>query len=245
MIWSEPFKVLKQKEKKPISCIYLSGGTTKLRGIEHYLQQQLFIDVKKLDISQCDLKIDPDLNKHSIIIPQALSIGLRVVAGSKKISKINLRKGQFAYSHDSQMILDVVSRVVKWTSATIGLLVIGFICQYIFYTHQINKFDQAYRKKVSSVFPKLELNLSQYKNFQSLSGFIEQTLKLQIASLQSGVSSFVSGSSSSPALAALKELSQLITKDINVEFVSYEFSPGNENSGALKILGETEWTWIC
>ena len=230
----------KSQQKRPLDHIYLSGGSCKLRGIENYLSAQLSVDVKKLDIDKCDLQIEPKLKKHSIVIPQALSIGLRAVSSSKKSSKINLRKGEFAYSHDSQKILDVLSRVFKWTAAGIFLLFLGYGLQHAFYKHQITKFDQLYRKQITNLDQKLASSINQYKSFSALKTFVEQSLNLSIESTKSGVDSFMSNHSGSPALIALMILSKIIPNDLTVEFVSYEFSTANQNSGALKILGETD-----
>ena len=69
---------------KPVTTIYLSGGTSRLANIDLYLQERLNVEVKTNNLDQTELKLNPQLRDHMVIIPQSVAIGLRAVAPRKE-----------------------------------------------------------------------------------------------------------------------------------------------------------------
>ena len=90
---------LRREHKKKLAQIFISGGTTKLRGIESYLEEQLGVPISRHETTLTGLEMDDSLRQNAEVIPQALAIGLRVVSGAKnahrsiyaKVSLLTLR----------------------------------------------------------------------------------------------------------------------------------------------------------
>ena len=230
----------KSLEKRPLSKIVISGGTTKLRGFESYLEEQIHLPVVRHDLSTTDLQIDPALKEHTNTIAQAISIGLRVVAGQKKTSRINLRRDEFVYSQDSAAFLKAFSKVSLWLAAASMLMILAYSLQGFFYKVQIDKFDQSYRKAFLTIDPSMRRQISGIKSFEDLERFATNHLELQISQKRSAVENFMQVSSGSPALKALMTLSEIIPSEIKVDLVLYDYSTEEDAAGKLVIQGETD-----
>lgn len=230
----------KGKHKKNISKIYISGGTTKLRGIEEYLEEQLNVTVERHDATLTGLEMENSLGQHAEVIPQALAIGLRVVSGAKKSSQINLRKGEFAYSQDSEALLKVGAQVLSWITLGSVILLGGYLLQALFYNYQINQFEEQYRKSFLSSAPSQKQAISKISDFAQLQQYANNYLNQEITLQKTSVQQFISASEGSPALEALKELSELIPDELALEVVLYDYATQSDFSGKITLQGETD-----
>ena len=230
----------KSQEKQPLSKIIISGGTTRLNGFDHYLESQIHLPVQRVDLSTTDLKIHSDLQDYAKIIPQAISIGLRAVPGQKKTSRINLRRGEFAYSQDSTAFIKTIAKASLWLGAGSLMLIVAFALQAVFYHFQTAKFDQSYRQTLLQIDPTLKTQVNKTKSFRKLSRFATTHLQTQIADKNAAVQSFLFANTGSPPLQALLILSEIIPAELKVDLVLYDYSPTGDDTGKLIIQGETD-----
>ncbi|MBF0442026.1 MAG: pilus assembly protein PilM [Oligoflexales bacterium] len=147
------FYAYKNWDKDPIGKIFISGGTSKIRGLDHFLTQHLEIPTVHLKLDRHDLKINPDVIKSIQVVPQSLAIGLRAVTNLRKHSQINLRKGEFAYVQNYENLLKGASSIFKVITMALSLLIISYLFKFYFYTKEISELKEQYRKEFLSSFP--------------------------------------------------------------------------------------------
>ncbi len=125
-------------EGVPVEGIYLSGGTSRLPGLDRLLTDTLkqnvaYINV--LDFHFCKLD-HGEGNRH--VIPQALAIALRgVAAGSQH--DINFRKGEFSFTGDVQQLGGNMRRVIIAISVIMALALGHFTIKYYTLKRRLNK----------------------------------------------------------------------------------------------------------
>src|SRR5690606_3021903 len=107
------FYAFKTWEKSPISKLFISGGTTRIKNFDRYLESQLEIPVQLNRLDESELKINPALTQHMAIMPQSVAIGMRAVTSMKRHSQINLRQGEFAYIQNYETILRSSATAIK------------------------------------------------------------------------------------------------------------------------------------
>lgn len=227
-------------DKKPISKIYLSGGTSRLKGIENYLEDQLGVPVVKNDLTQTDLKLLPHLAENMEIIPQGIAIGLRAVSSAKRHSTINLRKGEFAYSQDYENILKFSSSFLSWAFVGLLVLVASYAGQYFFYQNQISKLQNQFKAAYLKIKPEAKSRVNKTKQFSRIRRDAIQGLQTAIDDNRIAIDDFTTAMSGSGAIIALKELSTAISKDVKVDVTLYDFVEGDEQSGKVTLKGETD-----
>lgn len=227
-------------DKKPISKIYLSGGTSRLKGIENYLEDQLGVPVVKNDLTQTDLKLLPHLAENMEIIPQGIAIGLRAVSSAKSHSTINLRKGEFAYSQDYENILKFSSSFLSWAFVGLLVLVASYAGQYFFYQNQISKLQNQFKAAYLKIKPEAKSRVNKTKQFSRIRRDAIQGLQTAIDDNRIAIDDFTTAMSGSGAIIALKELSTAISKDVKVDVTLYDFVEGDEQSGKVTLKGETD-----
>jgi len=235
------FYAFKTWEKSPLSRLYLSGGTSRIKNFDGYLQDQLEIPVQINRIDQTDLKINPSLTQHMAIMPQSVAIGMRAVGSMKRHSQINLRQGEFAYVQNYESILKGAGIAFKVVSVALLLLCISYGFKYFFYSRQIDALQQQYLKEYTAIFPSVK---SQYANgnftFQKLRTDATTKLGKEISQKRNAVATFVEENSASPALVVLKEMSEAIPKDSKVDITLYDYKTSPSVGGKLMLRGETD-----
>jgi type IV pilus assembly protein PilM len=219
------FYAFKTWEKSPLSRLYLSGGTSRIKNFDGYLQDQLEIPVQINRIDQTDLKINPSLAQHMAIMPQSVAIGMRAVGSMKRHSQINLRQGEFAYVQNYESILKGAGIAFKVVSVALLLLCFSYGFKYFVYSRQIDALQAQYLKEYTAIFPTVK---SQYASgnftFQKLRNDATTKLNKEINQKRNAVNQFVEENSASPALVVLKELSEAIPKDTRLDVTLYQYN---------------------
>lgn len=128
--------------KKPIEALYLSGGTSRLNGLDSYLSHRLKFNVSPLDVLEeafSDLS-NPDQVRP--LISTALASALRAVFPNKTI-KINFRRGIHGYKKDIEQLGGTLKRIgaLAVSAAVLGL--IYFIISYVNLSGQVGKMNKS------------------------------------------------------------------------------------------------------
>lgn len=235
------FYAFKTWEKAPLSKLFISGGTSRIKNFSRYLQDQLEIPVEVNRIDQTDLKINPQLADHMAIMPQSVAIGMRAVGSMKRHSQINLRQGEFAYVQNYESILKSATIAFKVVAVALVLLCVSYAVKYVFYQRQIDALQAQYLKEYTTIFPAVK---NQYAGgnftFQKLRGDAQAKLTKEIQHKKAAVDTFMADNSASPALLIMKSLSEVIPKDVKVDVTLYQYNTVVTGGGKLVLRGETD-----
>ena len=235
------FYAFKTWEKTPLSRLYVSGGTSRIKNFDIYLQEQLEIPAEPNRIDKTDLQINPDLAKHMAIMPQSIAIGMRAVGSAKRHSQINLRQGEFAFVQNYESILKSSAVAFRVVAAAIVLMCVSYGVKYWFYKRQIDALRAQYLKEYVQIFPSAK---SQYVagkfTFDKLRNDSVQKLQKEITLKHSAVATFIEENAASPALTLLKSLSEVIPKDVKLDVTLYQYNTLATGGGKLVMRGETD-----
>jgi type IV pilus assembly protein PilM len=232
------FYAFKSWEKTPIHTVYISGGTSVIKGMDRFLEEQLRLEVKRYDLQHSGLKISDHLVPYTAIIPQSVAIGIRTVSSVKKSSQINLRKGEFAYTESYDALIAAFGQGLKIAAVVLVMLVGSYGLKKFIYQKHIDKVREQYRTEFLAIMPD-QASLFNEADFRGVERRTKQRLETRIASMQQSIEKFKLATQSSDALIVLQNLSNAIPKTISVDVVLFDFKK-SESGGQLVLQGETE-----
>ncbi len=231
----------KTYEKSPVARLMISGGTSKIANLDQYLANRLEMEVTRLDLGVTELRMNPALQSHSAIIPQAVAIGMRSVGTSKKLSTINLRRGEFAYVQNYESLLKAAGLASKAVAFAVLLLLGSFAIKSIFYNRQISQLQQLYIKEIAAQFPDLKRKMkTENVSLSKVRTDFKTLAKKETAARRNAVDSFVRENSTTPALMALRLVSERIPKTVKVDVTTFDFVLSSDGGGKVKVKGETD-----
>jgi len=235
------FYAFKTWEKMPLTKLFISGGTSRIKNFNRYLEDQLEISCEVNRIDQSDLKINPALIDHMAIMPQSVAIGLRAVGSAKRHSQINLRQGEFAFVQNYESILKAATIAFRVVAIALVLLCVSYGVKYVFYKRQIDQLQAQYLKDFQAIFPTVKNQYLPGKfTFEKLRSDAAQKLQKEINHKRSAVAQFVEDNASSPALTILKSLSEVLPKELKLEVTLYQYNVIATGGGKLVLRGETD-----
>jgi type IV pilus assembly protein PilM len=124
----QTFFTYRESEDIPVEGVYLSGGTSRLPGLDRYLSDALKLNVTFLNVQDFHFNRLDRADAHRHVIPQALSLALKGVSGGG--ADINLRNGEFAFKGDVEQISGSFKRVAIIVGLVIFLGLINFTAKY-------------------------------------------------------------------------------------------------------------------
>lgn len=139
-------------EDIPVEGIYLSGGTSRLPGIDRALSDALKQNVayvNVLDFHFCRLEHGEG---HRHVIPQALAIALRGVAAGGA-HDINFRKGEFGFTGDVEKLGGSMRRVIIVLGLIVALALGHFTIKYYSLKSRLNKVQDDVASLVMQALP--------------------------------------------------------------------------------------------
>ncbi len=206
----------KQICKIPVTKFFISGGTSKIKNIDQYLSNFLNIPIIPLNVLRPGLDNTPMLNRHKNFIPQGVAIGLKSVGVGHYISKINLRKDEFAYSQNYDKILEKIGLFAKIATIIILVLGLNYGIKYFMFSQKINLINKKIKGYVRQAFPERIRRLSRYKsnmfNQKSVSLFKEQIQNKKDAQIE-----MQKNLSANTTLEILDILSKYISEEVKID----------------------------
>lgn len=106
--------------------LLLCGGTAQMRGLSEYLQDRLGIPCKPLSLRRDDRLAWSPGEENALLLPQALGLSLRGTL-SAPVSKLNLRRDEFVYQRDFQVLRRKFMPSFAIAAALIVLLASGVL----------------------------------------------------------------------------------------------------------------------
>lgn len=230
----------KTADEQAVSTIYLSGGTSRTRNLNRYLEDHLELEVKMNRLDETELKISPHLHDHMIIMPQSVSIGMRAVTAVKRHTQINLRRGEFAFVQDYESVLKYTSNIFKVMALALIVLCVSYGVKYFFYNQQIDRIKDRYQKELVTAFPDLK---KKYRNksvsFERLQRDAKKKFGGSLQSMTTSADNFLKLNATSGSLLVLKAISEKLPKDLELNVTLYQFNANDRGGGRLTLKGET------
>jgi len=147
----QTFFTYRESEDIPVEGVYLSGGTSRLPGLDRYLSDALKLNVTFLKVQDFHFNRLDRADAHRHVIPQALSLALKGVAGGD--ADINLRRGEFAFKGDAEQISGSFKRVAIIVGFIIFLGLINFTAKYYSVKKKIDKMHGDIVQMVKQALP--------------------------------------------------------------------------------------------
>ncbi|MEW6434050.1 MAG: pilus assembly protein PilM [Myxococcota bacterium] len=106
--------------RRPIGQVLLCGGTSKLKGLAGQLQKDLGLPVRLLELpAETRGALRPD----QLEAAQAVALALRGSPTGAKASRFNLRRGEFAFKSDFDVMRDKAGQLVAFAAVLLVLLI--------------------------------------------------------------------------------------------------------------------------
>jgi type IV pilus assembly protein PilM len=229
-------------EKTPVSQIYLSGGTSRIKNLDRYLQDQLEVPIALNRIDQTSLKINPALAPHMAVLPQSVAIGMRAVSSIKRHSQINLRRGEFAYVQNYEALLKIAGQAFRVVAAALVALTVLYGIQSWLFSREIRAVQKVYVDEFVKLFPDQKKKFTAGNvAFSQLKSDARKHIQKEIGAKRMAVDTFVAENAGSPSLVLLRDISDKMPKTLKVDVTMYKFSiDATKGGGKLVFGGETD-----
>jgi type IV pilus assembly protein PilM len=234
------FYAFKTWEKSPINQLFLSGGTSQIRNMNIFLEEQLGVICRAVRLDESDLELPGHLSEFISIIPQSVGIGVRAVSSYRKNSQVNLRQGEFSYVQNYQSAMKLGLKIGRFFALMCVLLVGSYGLKHFLYSGQISDLKEQYRKELIAAAPSLRKKYAKRDfEFANIRKQASRVMRAEINQKKSAIDFIMMRSSGSGALLALKNLSESMPKELKVDFTSYDYKANDQGMGKVQIRGET------
>ncbi|PIR20018.1 MAG: hypothetical protein COV45_08575 [Deltaproteobacteria bacterium CG11_big_fil_rev_8_21_14_0_20_47_16] len=142
----QTFFAHQDKNEEVVSGLYLSGGTSRIRGIDRYLSHRLKLNAIFLNCFDFHFCKIGQSDAHPQVVPMAMAIALRGVAPAG-LPDLNFRKGDFAYKGNVQQLGGGIRRAV---AALIVILVLA-ISYYALRSYTLNSSVDQLTKEIKQL----------------------------------------------------------------------------------------------
>ncbi len=229
-------------DKTPVDLLVISGGTAQIKGFDRYLAEQLMLNVQYNRLDQSTLKINPALSEHMTIIPQSVAIGMRAISSIKRVSQINLRRGEFAYVQDYEKLMRFGSSALSVFIAALLLLTISYGINWIVYKNRTGKVQTQYTEAVDKYFKANQIAFTgaKAKDFQALKKNVKQKFTSEIGNYRGSISDFQDTNQGSHAMIALALVSKAIPADIKLDVTDFTFGTNKKGDEVVTVSAETD-----
>ena len=224
----------------PIDLILLTGGASQTKGIIEFIESQVGIKTRKLEVQNDILGFKDPAWAFSTTLFTAASYGLRSFL-SPSNSTVNFRKGEMAVKSDYQRIVNQIS----FGFAAFVVIVIVLFATYSYrnshYQTKIAEIQSTFDLVLNDIIkkqPTLRAQLMPLKNLPLYESG-PQIIKLvenQISREENVLSQFFGPSLASP-LTVIESFSRHVPKDVHFEVVGMEI-----NGDQLTVNAETNET---
>jgi general secretion pathway protein L len=136
----------------PVEGVFLSGGTSRLPGLDRAISDSLKQNVAFIDPREFHFTKLEGGEGHSRIMPQALSLALRGM-GAGSDHDVNFRKGDFAFTGDVRQLGGSVRRVFIVLGLIVALALGNFTLKYYSLKKRLGKVQTDVASLVTQVMP--------------------------------------------------------------------------------------------
>jgi general secretion pathway protein L len=106
--------------RRPVGLVLLCGGTARLRGLAGQLARDLGLPVRPLELPEASRG---ELRPDQVEAAQAVALALRGAVTGAKASRFNLRRGEFAFKSDFDVLRDKAGQLIAFAAVLLVLLI--------------------------------------------------------------------------------------------------------------------------
>lgn len=202
------------------AAIYLTGGTSRLRGIAEFISAAFHLNVSTLDfLDFVDHKLQHPEGCREVMAP-SMAQTLRVIFSNKAV-KINFRRGEFVYQKDIKALGGEIKQLAVWFSIVFVLAILNFGFSYYTLNQKIKGTGGGGLAAVASkAIPELKTQKNQSPK-QLLN-----VINSKIAELESQVQSLEGDDNAAQPLALLLEISKKIPshEELSIDIDDFSFT---------------------
>lgn len=215
-------------EGEAVNGIYLSGGTSRMPGLDRFLSMRLKQNVAFLDCLEFHFSRLEASEVHLQLIPQSLALALRGVAPAG-LPDINFRRGEFVYKGDVKQIGGGLRRAGLAVAFVIALSILYFGVRYYSLSKRISELNKEVANLVLQAIPDLN-----QKKISTISSAL-QTVKSRKTEVSERLAKLSSALGTS-GLDVLKDISSTFPPrgEVVVDIEDFNFSQGR-----IKLSGRT------
>jgi len=125
-------------ENVAIEGVYLCGGSSRLPGIDSYFSDFLKQNVSYLNCTEFHFSRLEHADAHRHVIPQALALALKEVAGPG-LPDVNFRRGEFAFRGDVEQLGGGIRRVAIVLGLIVFLALLNFSLKFYTLKQKVEK----------------------------------------------------------------------------------------------------------
>lgn len=142
------------KENIKINSVYISGGSSNIKGLKEYIHLALKIPVSNILIKKDSFMFqDKEHTDYSSVesfatFSQAMAIAMRGLPVIGVVSKVNLRKAEFAQVSNYDKL---IRQIFLYSSAVVVVLIclfFSYFIRYYLYNNEISSLKVQFRKDV-------------------------------------------------------------------------------------------------
>jgi general secretion pathway protein L len=115
------FKAFTARTRRPVSAVWLCGGSARMPGIAEQLGKDLGLPTRVLSLPLGAASVLPEAEQP--VAMQAWSLALRGQATGAKAPRFNLRRGEFAFKGDYDYLKDKVGLLASFAATLLLLLI--------------------------------------------------------------------------------------------------------------------------
>ncbi|MFH1652653.1 MAG: pilus assembly protein PilM [Pseudomonadota bacterium] len=148
----QTFFAYRDMEDMTVEGVFLTGGTSRLPGIDHYLSDALKLNVAYLNATDFHFSRISRGDAYRHVIPPALSLALKGVAAGESFG-INFRKGEFAFKGDVEELGGSLKRFFIFALIVIFLAIVNFGFSYYYLKGKANDINEQFLGLVKQALP--------------------------------------------------------------------------------------------
>ena len=140
------------------SGIYLTGGGSRLPGLDRYFSQQLRQNVTHIDCTDFHFSHLKQAKAHRAVMTQALGLSLRGVAQAG-MPEINFRQGDFAFKGDVQKLGGGIRHAAVAMGLIITIGVVYFGMKYFMLSGRLQRVNTEIAELIKKSLPNVPENI--------------------------------------------------------------------------------------
>jgi len=132
-----------------IEALYISGGSSKMQGVDTFFSSQLNINVSPLEVLEDNFTSITDQERAKPIIPTALGAALHG-AFPNKGQRVNFRRGVYSFKKDIEQLEGSMKRLGIMAGSIAVLGILYFIISYMSLSAQSDRMNKNLSKIVKA-----------------------------------------------------------------------------------------------
>ena len=217
----------KFKEDIKISKIYLTGGTSKIKGIDKLFEVKTKIPTERLNFSEERIKVEKNLSLTPSLF---LSLAIAMRSTYHKLnSTINFRKGDLALQSNYSSLTKKIFAIIAFLVILTASLEFTHYIRKNTYSSKVETLEQSFKKGVNSILGKMPVTyrkILRQKAEENFEEYNQEAIKIINSRIVKETQTLkkLKLSSKSIPLYVIQEISKVIPKDMYFEVSQFKIS---------------------